>query len=331
MGAPAGGRAVSTADVRAPEAVPPAAAPRVPCVAVCIATYRRPAGLARLLESLAALELAPGEARVHVVVVDNDADGSARAVVDDSPLPVTYAVEPGRNISLARNRGVALAREHGADWVAFVDDDETVQPGWLRELLKVAARYGADVVVGAIRPAWPVRMPAWLAQDVFYGTIVRPTGTPLTVANTGNVLVAARLLDPAAGPFDVRFGVTGGSDSHLFMGLHRAGARIVYAGEAVTHETIPESRARAGWVLRRAFRVGNTAMRCERALPGGRPAWRLARATLRLGYGAVSLVPGVVRGRAPVMRALWNLAYGCGACAGLVGLHYREYKRLHGG
>lgn len=315
---------------------PPAALerPRAPAasrLAVCIATYRRPAGLRRLLEGLAALEPVPGGDIPFVVVVDNDAGGSARAVVealrDALPLDLVYAVEGERNIARARNRGVALAMARGAEWLAFVDDDETVEPGWLRGLLEARDRLGADVVAGAIRSRCPPGTPAWLAQDLFYVPLTERTGTLLKGAYTGNVLVDARLLDDPEGPFDARFGLSGGSDSHLFMRLHRAGARIVFTGEAVTEEVISPARARPGWVLRRAFRVGNTGMLCERTLAHGSPGVRLAKATLRLGYGAASLPVGLLRGRAPVMRALWNVCYGFGAFAGAAGYRYQEYAR----
>lgn len=308
----------------------PAAPPRV---AVCINTYQRPRGLRELLGSLRALTLSPGEAELFVVVVDNDAAGSARQVVEGTPLPfpLCYTVEPERNIALARNRGVALALERGCDWVAFVDDDETVDPGWIRQLLAARRRYGADVVAGAVRPLCPPGTPRWLQQGLFYGAAERRTGARLHVAATHNALVAARLLDDPRGPFDPAFGVAGGSDSHLFMRLHGAGARLVFSGEAVTYEHVPATRARAGWVLRRAFRVGNTAVLCERALPTGTPARRLARATAHLVWGAAGVLPrAALRGRGAALRALWNVAYGCGAWAGLLGVRYREYARAHG-
>jgi glycosyltransferase involved in cell wall biosynthesis len=304
----------------------------VPRVAVCVATLLRPHGLRALLESLAALRLDPGEAELFVVVVDNDAAGSARPVAEGTPLPfpLLYAVEPERNISRARNRGVATALARGCDFVAFVDDDETVDPEWIRELLRARERFGAHVVAGGVRPLCPARTPSWLDQGLFYGAPERRSGVPVSVATTDNVLVEARLLDLPGGPFDPGFGVTGGSDSQLFMRLHRDGARMVYWEPARTYETVPPTRARAGWVLRRAFRVGNTALLSERALERGRPAGRLARATLRLAWGAATLPAGAVRGRAAAMRSLWNVAYGCGAWAGALGVRYREYARLHG-
>lgn len=303
-----------------------------PRVALCVATLRRPEGLRALLASVDAMELDDDEAKLFVVVVDNDADGSARAVVEaeGARFPRVYAVEPERNISRARNRGVALALARGCDWIAFTDDDETVELEWIRELLADAERFGADVVQGVIRSRCPEGTPRWMDQPLFFGGPVRPAGLPITVATTGNVLVRAALL--AGGePFDPRFGVTGGSDSHLFMRLHRAGARMVMSGKAVSYEIVPAARTRPAWVLRRAFRIGNTAMLCERTLPDGRPASRLARAGLRLAWGGASLPAGAVVGRGAALRALWNVAYGLGACAGLAGFRYREYTPPQGG
>ncbi len=312
----------------------PSARPATPHLAVCVATFRRPLGLRRLLNSLAELEIPAAAGAPLLVVVDNDAAESARPVVAAAgaafPFELAYAVEAERNIALARNRAVAVALERGAEWVAFVDDDETVHPTWIRELLDARDRLGADVVAGAVRTRCPEGTPAWLAQDRFYVPRQAPADAVLTGAYTGNVLVRARLLAGTHGPFDARFGLSGGSDSHLFMRLHRSGARIVYAGRAVTEEVVPASRTRPGWVLRRAFRIGNTALFCERDLASGVPASRLARAALRMGLGAVSLPFGVLGGRGPVLRALWNVAYGCGAFAGAAGFRYNEYARPQG-
>src|SRR5262249_37183933 len=56
-----------------------AARSAVTSVTVCIPTFRRRDSLARLLESLARIQT--GGAEVTVVVVDNDAEGSARTTV----------------------------------------------------------------------------------------------------------------------------------------------------------------------------------------------------------------------------------------------------------
>ena len=82
-------------------------------ISVCIATYRRPVMLDLLLGDMAAQTLRPAQ----IVVVDNDAQGSARAVVEArraafaaQGVALDYAIQPEKNISLTRNMTVSLAR-----------------------------------------------------------------------------------------------------------------------------------------------------------------------------------------------------------------------------
>ncbi|HEY7769317.1 glycosyltransferase family 2 protein [Longimicrobium sp.] len=274
----------------------------MPRVAVCIATFRRPEGLSALLASLGALAFSRRAAEVVVVAADNDARESARGVCREAagslPWPLHYVVEAERNIAGARNRAVARALEAGADFVAFVDDDETVSPEWLDELLDAQAASGADVVQGRVVPCFQPGTPAWLSGAWVYGVSLPARGTRLPVASTNNVLVRAGLL--AGGrPFDPAFGLSGGEDSLFFLRAAREGALIVSAPAAVACEHVSPARARVGWVLRRAFRGGNTALHCEYALPRSTraPAGRLARATLRMGASVPLLPLSVLRGR----------------------------------
>lgn len=313
-----------------------AAAPSVPPgppldVAICVASFRRPGGLAELLESLAALEL-PDGVRVWLCVVDNDAEGGARPVVDAArarlPFEADYLVEPERNISLARNRGVARALERGAAFVAFIDDDEVARPGWLRALVETQARFAADAVAGSVRPRLEPGAPAWAEPSGLFAQAQPADGTPLVTAATSNALVSRRLLQAVPGPFDPRFGRSGSGDSLFFTHSVRRGARVVAAPGAVVDEGVSPARARAGWVLRRAFRVGNGAVWVERALGPShrRVAWRALAGTLRLAGSAAVLPVAALRGRAAAVRALWGVCYGAGCLAALAGYRYREYE-----
>lgn len=306
-------------------------------IAVCVATYLRPVMLSNLLRSLADLVLETPAPEVVVVVVDNDASGSAELVVQARrpafPWPLLFAVERTRNIALARNRGVALALAAGADWIAFVDDDEEVSPRWLAELLRVQSAHAADVVAGPVVNVYPPDTPRWVIAGGLPRHVRRPTGATSPGAETANALVSRRVLASIDGPFDPRFGRSGGSDSHFFLRARLAGARIVWADEAVVHETIPVSRATPGWFLRRAFRVGNAGVRVARAVLPVR-GWlprRLAAACYRIALGTVQLFPAVLRGRGAVVRALQDVCLGLGAIAGMTGYHYIEYNQPHGG
>src|SRR5579883_1155797 len=107
-----------------------------PRVAVCIATFRRPEGLRRLLSELQEQTFHGEPPAVDVVVVDNDEARSAQAVCRDSPLArLHYVHEPRRGIPQARNRAIKTARELGCGLIAFIDDDELPANDWLDQLL----------------------------------------------------------------------------------------------------------------------------------------------------------------------------------------------------
>lgn len=282
-------------------------------VAICIATYRRPVQLRALLAALARLDDG------FIVIVDNDAAGSARAVVDESQLPVTYAIEPERNISLARNRAIQLALHAGAEWLAFIDDDEVPRRDWLAELLRVQRETDAEVVTGPVVAKVPEGTPRWL-----HGAFVRDrnvaTGTRVPLAETANALVARSVL--ARGLlFEPEFGLSGGGDTRFFLRARLAGATIVWAADAIVEEDVPPSRARLGWLLRRWYREGNAGAFVER---GVLPVFRwlprrvlAAGAHLVMGAGLLFVAPA---------RGLRLMVHAIGSLAGTLGFRYFEYR-----
>jgi succinoglycan biosynthesis protein ExoM len=307
---------------------------RSPRVAVCIATYQRPALLRKLLQSLASLD-GSSTFDLTVIVVDNDAEESGRSTVEElCPSfsgALLYLVEPTRNISLARNAGVRLALLESPDFLAFIDDDEVASADWLEKLLTAQRRYGADVVAGAVLVRYPAGTPEWVRRGGFLEQPRHPSGAVLPYACTNNVLITRRLAEVGERPFDPAFGLSGGEDSHFFMRALRAGARVVWADEAVVEEYVPLSRATAGWILRRAFRIGNAGVWCERSL-AAHPLWfapRLAIASARVLHGLALLLPGAFRGRAGIVRALWKVSYGAGCLSAMVGVRYMEYQTVH--
>src|SRR5260370_27318700 len=128
-------------------------------ISVCIATYRRLERLAAVLDDLSRQTQLPME----IVVVDNDADGSAAAVVEahrrtSPPFALHYAVQPLKNIALKRNRTVEMA---AGEWVAFIDDYEPAPPDWLAGLEAQANAYAATALTGPVdtavsTDAWPL-------------------------------------------------------------------------------------------------------------------------------------------------------------------------------
>lgn len=256
-----------------------------PFVSVCIPTYRRPLLLYRCLTEVA--KQASQDLRIETVVVDNDPQQSARSVVEAHQVsrytPVRYLTEPEPNISGARNRALAYSR---GEYVAFIDDDEFPEPGWLRRLLCACIRFRSDGVLGPVLPHFAAVPPTWLVRS---GLCVResfPTGTSLenpTMMRTGNVLIARRVFKDASQPFDPRLGRTGGEDILFFADRLRAGYRFVWCNEARVYEEVPLERQTRAYYLRRALLRGGVAAGRERLLSRGTAKSVLAIAA----YGSI--------------------------------------------
>jgi succinoglycan biosynthesis protein ExoM len=304
-------------------------------IAVCIITYQRPVGLARLLDGLNGLTFAGDSPDISCVVVDNDETASVREVCDEIRpgfrWSLQYYVEPRRGIPFARNAAIAHAGTD-YDYLAFIDDDEVPDANWLDELLRVMKEYEADVVAGPVVPHFEERPPAWVIKGRFYNRYRGPTGGRLNRAFTGNIMFRRDVLEEMGAHFDERLALTGGSDSHFLRRVHGAGHKIVWADEAVATEWVPATRVGARWILQRAYRYGTTMAFIQRDL---HPVCRstltlLFEGSVRIARGSLLLPFGVLCGRHKIVASLRLLFVGAGIFAGLGGARYDEYRRIHG-
>jgi glycosyltransferase involved in cell wall biosynthesis len=123
-------------------------APRIgsPKFSVVVVTYRRPRELRLALEALEGQAGAPPH---EVLIIDNDAESSARAVAAPflaRQVNWLYEVNSRNNVSLARNVGAGLAR---GEWLVFLDDDCVPGPDWLACAERIlAAHPGPGLVMG---------------------------------------------------------------------------------------------------------------------------------------------------------------------------------------
>ena len=230
-------------------------------ICVCICTYKRPELLGRLLADLETQETA-GLFTFSIVVVDNDAGESARDVVSAFAIrthrTVVYDIEPEQNISLARNRAV---RNSVGDYVAFFDDDQFPQRDWLLSLYEAQKAYGADGILGPVKPSYDERPPRWLVQGKFYERPTHESGRIIgwRSGRTGNVLLRRGVLAGDPPPFDPRFG-SGGEDQDFFRRMIGKGYRFVWCNRAVGYEHVPPVRWRRGFLLRRALLRGKMSL-----------------------------------------------------------------------
>ena len=304
----------------------------MPTVSLCIATYRRNGRLQALLEDLARQERLPDQ----VVVVDNDAAGGARAVIDawrsaHDAFQLDYAIQPRPNIALTRNRTVDMAT---GEWLAFIDDDERAPPQWLGGLLEAASSHAADGVLGPVEPQVPDTAPRWLRRGRFYDFPHQRTGAPvpLNCMRFGNVLLRGAAVRAEPGPFDPAFGLMLGEDGDLLVRLARKGSRIVWSEEAPVFEPVEARRLTLRWLLKRALGGGQGYARAVLSgayRPIGTPG-RLVfylRAGLQMlvaaALAALTLPLGRHRAAAWLIRAAANF----GKLSTLWGAQHRQYAR----
>lgn len=308
---------------------------------IAMLTYRRNDYLAQVIPELLAQadDVCDVQTTVSVLIVDNDPQAGARAVVEaaraalageqsqvveasggagqavlsepsgsaDSDAAATsrlvYVHEPEPGIVAGRNR--ALSQAHGSDALVFIDDDEIPSPGWLKALVSTWRVQGCAAVTGPTPPTFEVDPSAWVVASGAFDSWEAADGAQVRSADTGNLLLDLAVVEDLGLRFDPRYGLTGGEDSLFTRQLTRAGGVIRFAAAAVVTKRVPAARARRTWVLERSLRSGSSwaRVRIDTAGPAGGASGRLARLRLRLGYGAKGLAKAGIDGaRAGVAR-----------------------------
>ena len=268
-------------------------------IAVC--TFRRPE-LQDTLRSLFSLQT-PADCEIEVIVADNDATPSARDLVESlraaSPFALRYVHCPKSNISIARNACLTACT---ADYLAFIDDDETAEPGWLAALVARARETKADVVLGPVEAVYDAGAPGWMRQGDFHSTRPVWVDGDILTGYTCNALLDMRSPHLEARRFALSLGQSGGEDTHFFTQLTQGGGRIDFAAEALVKEPVPEKRARFGWLAKRRFRSGQTHGRLVAANTAGLSRIKATvLAAAKLGYcfavSAATVMMPVTRNR----------------------------------
>ncbi|MDX2074531.1 MAG: glycosyltransferase [Alphaproteobacteria bacterium] len=296
-----------------------------PSITIAIITCGRPDSLAHTLASLKALVLPEG-VDVSLLVVDNDPARSAEHAVSSAamPFPVRYVVEGRRGIPHARNRALAEAME--SDFIAFIDDDDIADSGWLDALYRCAVACRAEVVKGRVVHTFDEQHAHFSVLDIF-APDPTPTGTELDSAWTNNVLFSTRLCREMGLRFDPVFTHTGGSDHHFFRRAKRHGASIVMCHEAVVESRLPACRARWQWIARRHLRIGATMTASDIMLEGyGHAIRRVVHAMGDSGRYAFRLFRHALSGTHPVMHPMMVCCFMAGRVLGLLRLAPQEYK-----
>lgn len=229
-------------------------------ITVCVCTYKRPELLKSLLADLGQQDTG-GSFTYSILIVDNDHRRSANDVVSEFAagwtVHVEYYVEPEQNIAMARNRAI----EHASgDFVVFIDDDESPIQRWLLTLFETCVKHNVDGVLGPVHPRYAETPPKWVVDGKFYDRRTYSTGFVIDwrKGRTGNTFVKKDIFAGMTAPFRPEFRT--GEDQDFFRRMIEKGYVFIWCNEAVAYETVPASRWKRSFLLKRALLRGYTSL-----------------------------------------------------------------------
>ena len=243
-------------------------------VTVILCTYNRCEDLRRALQSIAASHM-PSSTTWEVLVVDNNSTDATREVVEDFcrryPGRFRYLFEPTPGKSYAMNAGVAKA---DGEILAFVDDDVTVEPRWLRNLTAELHNGECAGTAGRIFPADSFEPPSWLGWQQCAGILCayfdlgnQPIELDIDHPPYGANMAFRKTLFEKYGGFRVDLGPSPdrnvpcvNEDTEFARRLMKAGESLQYEPLAVVYHAVLQARINKQFFLSRWFDIGRASI-----------------------------------------------------------------------
>lgn len=236
-------------------------------LSIIISTYNNAASLVRTLDSVVKQD-ADKKLWECVVVNNNSTDDTAERVAafakQHSEVNIRLVDEPKQGLSHARNRGIV---ESKGQFLAFIDDDETINEGFVSAYIDLFRNHGAFVGSGTLKVCYDSARPKWMshytekmiANPLDLGneiiTITR------TITPTGGNMAFNREVFNLYGNFDTALGrkgdeLFGGEENDLFDRIRDLGERVFYTPHAVAYHHIADKKLTPEYFDKLAYGVG---------------------------------------------------------------------------
>jgi len=309
------------------------------CVTVC--TLERPQMLEKCLNSIAR-QIVPNGWRFCLVVVENSSDNASenitRKIKSQTGVDLTYVNEPNRGIPQARNCAMSQALKLNADWIAFIDDDETAEPGWLDAYCKASEQYDAQILRGPVNLAYPPETPDWYPK---LSKPVEETGSSEVMFSTSNLMIDQHLISPHGYGLkfneDMRF--TGGSDWEFCTRALKYGAKAITVSNATVIDEVVGNRITLNWLLKRQTRISankswGRIKKLGRVLSAiiitGQALMKSLTGILTLVFAALVLPFSVTRAKYWASKAIISFAAAFGYLLPIFGILPQPYREVDG-
>lgn len=267
-----------------------------------IATHNRSAFLRGAIESIMRAER-PDELEVQCLIVDNastdDTAEVARELCRRHDPVLKYVFEPQGGKSQALNTGIAVTT---GELVGMLDDDEEIDPGWLKVVADAFGDARIDFAGGPYVPRWAIHPPEWVPEQYLgvvgwadNGLKTAPFNASFPGILKGGNAVIRRSVLARVGGYATHLGPTpeyrlmSCEDEDMYFRLLGAGARGVYLpGMVVYHHVGGERLTRSyfrRWCFWRGVSQGLRDRETRAAIPRvlGIPRWILGVAARSIG------------------------------------------------
>ena len=236
-------------------------------LSIIISTYNNAASLLRTLDSVAKQDYDKNEWEC-VVVNNNSTDDTAARVAtfieEHSDLNIRLVEESQQGLSFARNRGIA---ESKGQFVAFIDDDETINEGFVSAYIDIFHNHGAFVAAGKLKVCYDSKRPKWMSHYT-EKMIANPfdLGNSVititrTITPTGGNMAFDREVFNLYGGFDTDLGrkggeLFGGEENDIFARIRDLGERVFYTPNAIAYHHIADRKLTAEYFDKLSYGVG---------------------------------------------------------------------------
>ncbi len=262
-------------------------------VTIVMCTRNRADLLRGAMNSLVA-QLTDGAFTYELLIVNNASTDNTAEVIAEvaarTPVTVRSVYEAQTGQVTARNRGL---REAQGEWIANFDDDQTAEPTWLLELMRVARDKDARSVGGKLFLKLPEGCERTLALQVrrlLGESLLWDHVAPYTRKQgpgSGNQLLHTSIFEQI-GVYDEAFTLRA-YDTDLYRRMRAAGITSWFAPAAVAHHVTPPSRLEESYLRETALHNGWSFARRDTIEWGAFMTWLAAAA--RVGQALLSHTP----------------------------------------
>ena len=236
-------------------------------LSLIISTYNNAVSLERTLNSVAKQD-ADKSIWECVVVNNNSTDDTAERVAkfakEHTEITIRLVEEPQQGLSYARNRGIV---ESKGQFLAFIDDDETINEGFVSAYIDLFRNHGAFVGSGALKVCYDSGRPKWMSHYT-----EKMIANPLDLGNeivtitssitpTGGNMAFNREVFNLYGNFDTSLGrkgeaLFGGEENDMFDRVRNLGERVFYTPHAIAYHHIADHKLTPDYFEKLSYGVG---------------------------------------------------------------------------